>query len=119
MDTNSGKKYDLDRRTFFFARSVREYVDKFPKQPTNTEIGRQLIGSAGSVGASYIEAYEALSRKDFIMRIKICKKEAKETRYWLELSTPCMDSHVQKSQLIRETTELIKIFATIVHKTKV
>ena len=66
------------------AKGVRDYVDKLPGKITNTEIGRQLIRSAGSVGANYIEANEALSKKDFLMRIKICKKEVKESRYWLE-----------------------------------
>jgi hypothetical protein len=83
MDSNYNTLYDLDKRTFNFAQSVREYVEKSPKRFTYVEIGRQLIRSAGSVGANYIEADEALSRKDFVMRIKICKKEAKESRYWL------------------------------------
>jgi four helix bundle protein len=118
MDTNSGNKYDLDRRTFIFAKNVRDYVDKLPGKITNNEIGKQLIRSAGSVGANYIEANEALSKKDFIMRIKICKKEAKETRYWLELSTPNRENIESKSHLMGESTELIKIFATIVNKVK-
>jgi four helix bundle protein len=84
MKANSNTIYDLDQRTFIFAKNVREYVEKLPKSLTNAEIGRQLFRSGGSVGANYIEADEALSRKDFIMRIKICKKEAKESRYWLE-----------------------------------
>jgi len=88
MATPSNNVYDLEKRTFIFAKNVREYVAKLPKSLTNAEFGRQLIRSAGSVGANYIEADEALSRKDFIMRIKICKKEAKESRYWLELSLP-------------------------------
>lgn len=74
METNSGKKYDLEERTFLFAKKVREYVDKLPRKITNIEIWRQLIRSAGSVGANYIEANEALSQKDFLMRMKICKK---------------------------------------------
>ena len=118
MDTNSSNKYNLDRRTFKFALKVREYVDKLPRKMTNIEIGKQLVRSAGSVGANYIEANEALSKKDFLMRIKICKKEAKETRYWLELSVPNMENSDAKSHLIGESTELIKIFATIVNRVK-
>ena len=60
-------------------------VKKLRKISVNIEDGRQLIRSSGSVGANYIEANEALSKKDFIMRIKICRKEAKESRYWLGL----------------------------------
>ena len=68
------------------------------------------------MGANYIESNEALSKKDFLMRIKICKKEAKESRYWLELSEPNKENAGSKSNLITESTELIKIFATIVNK---
>ena len=112
--TNQDKKYDLVDRTFLFARDIRDYVDKLPKKVTNTEIGRQLIRSAGSVGANYIEADEGLSKKDFIMRIKICRKEAKESRYWLDLSIPDTKNIELKAHLIDESTQLIKIFATIV-----
>jgi four helix bundle protein len=66
------------------------------------------------VGANYIEADEALSKKDFIMRIKICKKEAKESRYWLELSIPQNENIELKTHLVDESTQLIKIFATII-----
>ena len=118
MNVNSDKKYDLDKRTFMFAKGVRDYVDKLPRKITNTEIGRQLIRSAGSVGANYIEANEALSKKDFLMRIKICKKEVKESRYWLELSTLNNEYSDLKSRLICESTQLLKIFATIVNKAK-
>jgi four helix bundle protein len=114
MGTTSDTKYDLDQRTFSFANRVREYIEKLPKSLTNVEFGRQLIRSAGSVGANYIEADEALSRKDFIMRIKICKKEVKESRYWLELSEPRTEDKELKSHLIDESTQLIKIFATII-----
>jgi len=87
-----------------------------PIRITNSEIGKQLIRSAGSVGANYIEANESFSKKDFLMRIKIYKKEVKESRYWLELSMPNTENTNTKSHLIVESTELIKIFATIVNK---
>ena len=117
MKINSNTTYDLDKRTFIFAKNVREYVDKLPRIITNIEMGRQLIRSAGSVGANYIEADEALSRKDFIMRIKICRKEAKESRYWLELSEPNTKYTELKAHLIDESTQLIKIFSTIIKRT--
>jgi len=71
------------------------------------------------VGANYIEANEALSKKDFAMRIKICRKEAKESRYWLrliEVNGP--DAEKQRKLLIQEATELMKIFGSILEKTK-
>ncbi len=77
------KKYDLEDRTFNFAKSVRALVKKLTKTIGNIEDGKQVIRSSGSVGANYIEANESLSKKDFVMRIKICRKEAKESRYWL------------------------------------
>ena len=75
------KRYDLGERTLKFARRAIIYVNNLPKNTANIEIGRQLIKSSGSTGANYIEAEEALSRKDFVLRIKISRKESKESRY--------------------------------------
>jgi four helix bundle protein len=71
------KQYDLEERTFQFAKNVSLYIKKFSRAISNIEYGKQVVRSSGSVGANYIEANEALSKKDFIMRIKICRKEAK------------------------------------------
>ncbi len=79
--TQNSKVYDLADRTSNFAKKTIAYVNELPKTLANTEMGRQLIRSAGSIGANYIEAEESLSKKDFVMRIKISRKEAKETRY--------------------------------------
>jgi four helix bundle protein len=79
----NSKIYDLEDRTLGFAKNVRVFVRKLSKTPINSEDGKQLVKASGSVGANYIEANEALSKKDFTMRIKICRKEAKESRYWL------------------------------------
>lgn len=76
-------QYDLEDRTFDFAKLVREFVKLLPKTLANLEDIQQVVRSSGSVGANYIEANESLSKKDFLMRIKICRKEAKESRYWL------------------------------------
>jgi len=80
MNENS-KQYDLEDRTLRFAKNVRALVKKLHKTVGNIEDGKQLVRSSGSVGANYIEANEALSKKDFIMRVKICRKESKESRY--------------------------------------
>ena len=119
MAANSGKKYDLEERTYIFTKNVIGYVDKLPRRITNSEIGKQLIRSSGSVGANYIEANEALSKKDFLMRIKICRKEAKESHYWLKLSSPLKHYENDKFVLMVESTELMKIFASIMHKVNV
>jgi four helix bundle protein len=97
---------------------VRNYVKNLPKTLSNIEDARQLIKASGSVGANYIEAEEALSRKDFEMRIKISRKEAKESRYWLELAESKEEQIIEKQSLIREATELTKIFGSIVEKSK-
>ncbi|MDY6914017.1 MAG: four helix bundle protein [Planctomycetota bacterium] len=78
--TNS-KPYDLQDRTFNFARDVQAFVKGLPNTIANFEDGKQVIRASGSVGANYIEANESLSKKDFRHRMKICRKEAKESRY--------------------------------------
>lgn len=112
------KQYDLEERTFKFAKKVNFYVNKLPKTITNIENSKQLTRSVGSIGANYIEANESLSKKDFIMRIKICKKETKETRYWLNLTEPSQENIKEKEVLIKESTELMKIFGSILEKSK-
>jgi four helix bundle protein len=68
------------------------------------------------VGANYIEANEALGKKDFLMHAKIFRKEAKESRYWLSLSEPCTQHMTEKNALITESTGLLKIFNAIIMK---
>ena len=116
--TQKSKPYDLRDRTLKFAKMVRNYVKNLPKTLSNIEDAKQLIKASGSVGANYIEAEEALSRKDFVMRIKISRKEAKESGYWLELTEPKEEQMMEKQILIKEATELTKIFGSIVEKSK-
>src|SRR5215472_5470978 len=79
------KARDLEERTFQFAQSIRAFVKQLPKTIGNTEDVRQLVRASGSVAANWIETDEALSKKDFLMRVKICRKEAKESRLFLRL----------------------------------
>jgi len=113
---SNNKRYDLEERTLAFARMVNDYVNKLPKTISNLENGKQLVRSAGSAGANYIEANESLSKKDFLMRAKISRKEAKESRFWLELTNPIEAEQKNKAYLITEATELIKIFSAIITK---
>jgi four helix bundle protein len=117
---SAGRQYDLEERTLQFARRVRAFVKKLPKTVANIEDGRQLVKSSGSVGANYIEANEALSRKDFIMRIKICRKEAKESRYWLEIidTDDNLIQDKERKDLAKEATELMNIFGAILQKSQ-
>ena len=113
------KQYDLEERTLKFAKNVVEFTKSLPKSLANIEIIKQLVRAAGSVGANYIEANESLSKKDFAMRIKICRKEAKESRYWLKLvEVGTQDGQRKRESLIEEATQLVKIFSSIVEKTK-
>lgn len=114
----NSKRYDLEERTLKFAKEVIAFVKSLPKNIANTEIAKQLIRSSGSIGANYIEANEALSKKDFLMRIKICRKESKETIYWLKLVEIKNQEEKRRESLIREATELMKIFGSIIEKTK-
>ncbi|MBS1258391.1 MAG: hypothetical protein MAG551_01450 [Candidatus Scalindua arabica] len=114
------KQYDLEERTFQFAKNVSLYVKKSPRTVSNMEYGKQVVRSSGSVGANYIEANEALSKKDFIMRIKISRKEAKESAYWLRLivETNSEEYMEEGNKLSNEATELKKILSAILEKSK-
>ena len=117
---NTKPKYDLEERTFNFAKDVRIFIKTLPKSMENFEDGKQVIKSSGSVGANYREANEALSKKDFVMRIKISRKEAKESEYWLRLilETNHLHNEDEAKKLIQEANELKKIFSSIVEKSK-
>lgn len=114
------KRYDLEDRTLAFAKTVRGFVKALPKSISNQEDARQVVRASGSVGANYIEANEPLSKKDFLLRLKICRKEAKESRYWLRLMDTGADTGLQKDRndLIQEATELMNIFGSIIRKTE-
>jgi len=118
-ETNTAKIYDLEERTLACAKRLITFTNSLKKTLPNIEVIKQVVRSGGSVGANYIEANEALSKKDFSMRIKICKKEAKESIYWLKLFEIEENGLESKRQLlINEFTELMKIFGAIVEKTK-
>jgi four helix bundle protein len=110
--------YDLNDRTVEFAIRVRQFVKKLKKTIANIEDEKQVIKSSGSVGANYREANEALSKKDFLMRIKICRKEAKESEYWLSLIDTEGDKELEQERLALKTEalELVKIFNAIIKK---
>ena len=112
--------YDLEERTYQFAKNVRFFVKTLPKTIANIEDGKQVIKASGSVGANYIEANESLSKKDFKMRIKICRKEAKESAYWLRLlnETNNLKNANDAKNLMQEANELKKIFSSILEKSK-
>lgn len=111
------KKFDLEERTLEFAKKVIDLIKKLPRSTVNFELSSQVIRSSGSMGANYREANEALGKKDFFMRLRISRKESKETKYWLELilhANP--DFEKDTTPLIAEASEMIKIFSAIINK---
>ncbi len=115
---DGAKPRDLEDRTFQFAESVRAFVKQLPRTVSNTEDVRQLVRASGSVAANWIEADEALSKKDFLMRTKICRKEAKESRLFLRLIDAGLakESVAKRDALAAEARQLVLIFSAIISK---
>jgi four helix bundle protein len=115
---NLEKPYDLGDRTFLFALNVSRLVNKLPSNLSNIEYSKQVIKSSGSVGANYIEANENLGDKDAIYRFKVCRKEAKESAFWLRLLKATNDEsfYQEFDKQIQEANELKMIFNSIVSK---
>lgn len=119
QDTNS-KRYDLEERTTEFARRVIRLCKKLPRNPINDRPVSQAVSSAGSIGANYREANDALGKKDFAHRMRIARKETKECIHWLKL---LKEANQEMSKLldefdllINEGIELRNIFSSIIQK---
>ena len=113
----SKPKFDLEPRTLTFAKSVLHLCQKLPNNVVDYKLIDQLIRSAGSIGANYREANDALGKKDFANRLRISRKEAKETIFWLELvkeANPNLETEILK--LIDECSQLRNIFSSIINK---
>lgn len=107
--------YNLETRTIKFSEEIILFIQKVPKSIINNPIISQLVRSATSIGANYCEANGASSKKDFKNKIYICKKEAKETKYWLQIiSTANPEFKDQCRKLWREVQELTLIFSKII-----
>ncbi len=111
-------RYDLEQRTERFAKRCRVFAKKLPRTIANIEDVKQMIRSTGSSAANYIEANESLSKKDFLHRMRICRKEAKESRLWLRLVYVGNNQTLEEErrQLEQESDELLKIFSSIIEK---
>jgi len=114
------QQYDLEERTFQFAKKVALFIKGLTKDIANLEYAKQVVRSSGSFGANYIEANESLSKKDFVMRVKICRKEAKGSQYWLRLilETNNLKTETEALVLMREAEELKKILSAILLKSQ-
>jgi len=114
---NTERKFDLEERSFLFAKNVRAFAKDLPRSVTSIEDAKQLVRSSGSVGANYIEANESVGKKDFLFRIRIARKEAKESKYWLRLiETHTASLEKQRAALEQEATELMLILSSIMRK---
>ena len=119
MTKYQNKPYDLEERTLEFAKGIIRLCKKLTKDVINTRLIAQLINASGSVGANYREANEALSRKDFVHRMKITRKECKETSFWLELVYEANQKFIDEiDTFIKESQELRSIFTSIIDKSK-
>jgi len=110
----SKDRYDLEERTARFAETIIDLVRSIKVDAVNRRIIDQLVGAGGSTGANYCEAVEAESKKDFIHKIGIVKKESKETKHWLRLlarANPERKEEIRK--LWQEAHELLLIFSKI------
>ena len=117
----ASKNFDLEDRTYDFAKRCRDFVKRLPKSQANFEYSKQLIRSSGSVAANYIEANDSLGDKDFFHKIKITRKEAKESRLWLklcEIKNEQVEIVNEQRALIQEAGELNKIFSSILEKNR-
>lgn len=119
MENTINKRYDLDERTLEFGKRIIRLVKALPKNTINFNLGDQVVRSGTSMGANYREANESQSKKEFYFKLGICRKEAKETVYWLNLIIEAnIDLKERILPLLEESEELLKIFASIIQKSR-
>lgn len=118
IPNSSNKEFNLEKRTTEFAKKVVKLCRLLPKDSINNRITGQLAGCSGSVGANYREANDALGKKDFILRMKISRKEAKETIHWLEIAKEANEEsfHQEINNCIKEAIEIKNILSSIIIK---
>src|SRR5690349_1921067 len=110
--------YDLEQRTATFGEAIIEFCLSLPSNPVSTPVITQLVRSGTSVGANYCEADDAESKKDFRHKIGICRKEARETKYWLRMiAKAAPEKKTEARRMWREAKELHLIFVAIVRST--
>jgi four helix bundle protein len=113
-ENNSGKPYDLEERTALFGEAIIEFAKKIPVSPVTTRLIPQLVAAGTSVGANYCEADDAVSKKDFRHKISICKREARETKFFVRMVVKAVPELKEDAKpLWEEAKELHLIFAKI------
>jgi len=118
MTNGKNKKFDLEERTAIFAECIIAFTKLISQNPINNPLITQIVKSGTSIGANYCEADNAESKKDFVHKIGICKKEAKETRYWVRIIAKANPEFQEKARILwQEASELLFIFNAIINKT--
>jgi len=113
------REFDLEERTTEFAKAVIKLCKSLYRNSINNRLISQVVGASGSVGANYREANDALGKKDFIQRMRIARREAKESHHWLDLIlTANANKESEIKPLLREAEELKKILSSIIDKTR-
>ena len=113
------KSYDLEERTLEFGKRIIRMCKALPSNTINFKLIDQVVRSGTSLGANYREANETSTKKDFKFKLGICLRESKETIYWLQLVIEANPEFEKKMKLLlKENRELVKIFATILVKSK-
>ncbi len=120
MSESEKKIYDLEERTAKFGEDIVDFTKKIPISDITRPIIGQLVRSGTSIGANYCEADCVESRKDFEHKLGICKKEAKETKYWLRIVAKAVSELKDEAKVLwKEANELQLILITIIRKSKV
>ena len=110
-------KYDLEERTARFGEAIIRFAKKIPQNPVNNRLIDQLVGAGTSVGANYCEADDAVSKRDFRNKIGTCRKEAKETKFFLRMVATAEESLCAEARVLwQEAKELHLIFCSIFRK---
>lgn len=114
------KPFDIKERTFEFGVRIVRLVDTLPRTVAGIEVGRQLVKSGTSVGANVEEADRAESKRDFTHKVRIARKEARETRYWLRIvrATGLSKDPQEVDSLAQESDELVRILSAIIKSAK-
>jgi len=120
---SNNRKYDIYDRAFNFAVRVAKFLETLPKRTVLIEYSRQLIKSSGSIGANISEADGALTKKDFVNKMGIARREAKESRHWLTLIKAVGSFKEENTEreldwLIAESIEILLILSSIIKNTR-
>ena len=116
QNSKSGKnvKYDLEERTALFGENIIKFARSLKRNPINNSLISQIVRSGTSIGANYMEADGACTKKEFRYRISICRKESKETGHWLRMIATANPAYIYEARLLwKETLELTLIFSAI------